>query len=77
MTLTQFSMPSDQEVLRKLDNRLQDVCFVGNGIISQKEFHTEYYRVVRIKVANEDILKRITYIKKGVSWHFKDIENLE
>jgi hypothetical protein len=74
MSITSFSRPSDNDVLKKIIDTNQLISFVGKGSIYQTAKETIYIRTVKVKVNKEEILQNVVYIKKGISWLFKKIE---
>ena len=74
MSITSFSKPSDNDVIKKLIQKDQLVSFVGEGSIYQNSEETVYKRTVKVRVNKEEILKNVVYIKKGITWLFNRIE---
>lgn len=74
MSITSFSKPSDTDVLNKFIRKDQIISFVGEGSIYQNSEETTYVRIVKVKVNKEEIIKKVVYIKKGISWLFNRIE---
>ncbi len=77
MSISDFTKPSDNEVLKKLVENDLVVSFVGNGNVHQKKNETLYYRTVKIKVKGEETLRNVVYVKNGVSWKFKCTEKAD
>lgn len=75
MSIISFSKPSDSEVLQRVGEQDQHVSFVGKGSIRQKVNETLYIRTVKVKKSKREVLKNVVYVKKGISWLFKAIEN--
>ncbi len=75
MSLISFSKPSDTEIQTKISKKNQFIDFVGEGSLFQNVNETIYVRTVKIKFKKEEILKNVIYIKRGISWSFKSIEN--
>jgi len=74
MSITSFSRPSDTDVLNKFIKKDQIISFVGEGSVYQNSEETFYIRVVKVKVNKEEFIKKVVYIKKGISWLFNRIE---
>lgn len=74
MSITSFSKPSDTDVLNKFIKKDQIISFVGEGSIYQNSEETFYIRFVKVQVNKEEIIKKVVYIKKGISWLFNRIE---
>ena len=74
MSITTFSKPSDTDVLNKFIKKDHIVSFVGEGSIYQNSEETFYIRFVKVQVNKEEIIKKVVYIKKGISWLFNRIE---
>lgn len=75
MSLISFSKPSDSEILHKVSKKSKFIGFVGEGSVLQNLDETTYIRTVKIKLHKQEILKNVIYVKKGISWIFKSIEN--
>jgi len=75
MSITSFSKPSDTEVLHKFINNSNIIGFVGKGIVVQNENETKYIRTVKIKLHKEEVLQNVIFVKNGIKWLFKSIEN--
>lgn len=75
MSLISFSKPSDTEVVNKVSKKNQFIEFVGKGSVLQNLDETTYVRTVKIKLQKREILKNVIFVKKGISWIFKSIEN--
>lgn len=76
MSLISFSKPSDRDVLQKVVEKDNIICFVGKGSISQNIKETLYIRTVKVKLEKEEVLQKVIYAKKGITWLFKAIEIL-
>jgi hypothetical protein len=74
MSITSFSKPSDTDVLNKFIKKDQIISFVGEGSIYQNSEETFYIRFVKVQANKEEIIKKVVYIKKGISWLFNRIE---
>jgi len=74
MSITSFSKPSDTDVIDKFINKDQIISFVGEGSVYQNSEETFYVRIVKVKVNKEEFIKKVVYIKKGISWLFNRIE---
>ena len=74
MSITCFSKPSDTDVLNNFLKKEQIISFVGEGSIYQNSEETFYVRTVKVKVQKEEIIKKVVFIKKGISWLFNRIE---
>lgn len=77
MSISSFTRPSDDDVLRKLVENDLIVSFIGDGSVVQKLDETLYCRIVKIKLKDEESLHRVIYIKSGVSWKFKCTEKTD
>ena len=75
MSLISFSKPSDAEIQDKVAKINNFIDFVGEGSLVQNLHETTYTRTVKIKSQRQEILKNVVYVKKGISWIFKSIEN--
>ncbi len=75
MSLISFSTPSDEDILRKLSKNKEKISFIGEGSIKQKVNETLYVRTVKIKRKKVELLQNVIFVKKGISWFFKSIEN--
>lgn len=75
MSIISFSKPSDSEILQQVGENDQQVSFVGKGSVRQKVNETLYVRTVKIKINKREVFKNVIYVKKGISWLFKSIEN--
>lgn len=75
MSIISFSKPSDVEILEKVSDEEQSVSFVGKGSIRQDVNETLYIRTVKITKQKKEIFKNVVFVKKGISWLFKSIEN--
>ena len=76
MSITSFSKPTDSEILKRVVGKDMNVSFVGDGSIRQTLNETIYIRTIRIKEKKEEILKNVIYIKKGITWFFKKVEQV-
>ena len=77
MSLISFSTPSDKEVLKKFEKKKKsNISFVGEGTVCQKVNETLYIRTIKVSREKVEVLKNVVYIKKGISWFFKGIENV-
>jgi hypothetical protein len=74
MSITSFSKPSDSDVLNKFMKNDQIISFVGEGSIYQNSEETFYIRTVKVRANKEVFIKKVVYIKKGISWLFNRIE---
>jgi hypothetical protein len=74
MSITSFSKPSDTEIINKFINKDQIISFVGEGSVYQNSEETFYVRIVKVKVNKEEFIKKVVYIKRGISWLFNRIE---
>lgn len=74
-SITSFSKPSDAEILQAVSKDEQSVSFVGKGSIRQQVDETLYVRTVKISSKKRVILKNVIYVKRGIKWFFKRIEN--
>ncbi len=77
MSLISFSKPSDRDVLQKVVEKENIIiCFVGKGRILQNIKETLYIRTVKVRLEKEEVLQKVIYAKKGITWLFKAIEIL-
>jgi hypothetical protein len=76
MSLTFFSKPSDDDVLQNIIEKDIIINFIDNGSIIQNVEETLYIRKVKIKINKEEVVKKVIYSKKGISWIFKSIETI-
>ena len=76
MSLISFSTPSDKDILEEIENKSNSISFVGEGTVRQNLNETLYIRKVKVKRKKAEVLKNVVYIKKGISWLFKRIENV-
>ncbi|HHC79670.1 MAG TPA: hypothetical protein ENK46_07300 [Flavobacteriia bacterium] len=76
MSISSFSKPSDSDVLQKVIEKDSIISFVDKGSILQNVSETLYVRTVKIKIDKKEVLKRVVYIKKGITWLFKAIETV-
>lgn len=74
MSITSFSKPSDADVLQKIVDKSRVICFVGEGIISQNEIETNYIRTLKANINATEVILKVVYKKRGVSWLFDNIE---
>lgn len=73
MSISTFTKPSDDEVLKNLMINGLNASFIGNGFFYQNAVETLYSRTVKLKLNNKESLYKVVYIKEGVSWKFKCI----
>jgi len=76
MSIISFSTPSDIDILQKVIEEDSIISFVDKGSILQNVSETLYIRTVKIKFDKEEVLKKVIYIKKGITWLFKAIETI-
>ncbi len=76
MSITSFSKPSDIDILQKVVEEDSIISFVDKGSIFQNVSETLYIRTVKIKFDKEEVLKKVIYFKKGITWLFKTIETV-
>lgn len=76
MTITSFSKPSDNDILKKIEENDAVLSFVGKGSILQSTNETIYIRTVKIEDNKREVLINVIYIKKGISWLFKKVEEV-
>ncbi len=76
MSLISFSKPSDADVIQKIIEKDSIISFVGKGKILQNIKETLYIRIVKVKLEKEEVLQKVIYAKKGITWLFKVIEIL-
>ena len=76
MSLASFSKPSDADVLLNIVEKDTIVSFVDKGSILQNIKETLYVRTVKIKRDKIEGFKKVIYVKKGITWLFKAVENI-
>jgi hypothetical protein len=76
MSLISFSKPSDADIIQKIIEKDNIISFVGKGSILQNIKETLYIRTVKVKLEKEEVLQKVIYAKKGITWLFKAIEIL-
>ena len=76
MSLASFSKPSDEDILSNITIKDENVSFVDKGSILQNIKETLYVRTLKIKKDKKEDLKKVIYVKKGITWLFKTIENI-
>ena len=76
MSITSFSKPSDTDILMKLEENDSILSFVGKGCIHQSNSETIYIRTIKFTSDKNEILRNVIYTKKGVSWLFKQVEEV-
>ncbi len=76
MSIISFSKPSDADILQKIIEKENVINFVGKGTILQNVTETLYIRIVKIRFEKEEVLQKVIYVKKGITWLFKTIETL-
>ena len=76
MSITSFSKPSDADVMQKIIEKESVISFVDKGSILQNVSETLYIRTVKVTLDKEEVLKKVIYIKKGITWLFKTIETI-
>ncbi len=77
MSISSFTKPSDDEVLKKMLENDLAVSFVGDGSVYQSVNETLYSRTIKIKLKDQEIFQNVIYRKKGVSWEFKCTEKIK
>jgi len=77
MSISSFTKPSDDEVLKKMLENDLAVSFVGDGSVYQNINETLYSRTIKIKLKDQEIFQNVIYKKKGVSWEFKCTEKIK
>ena len=77
MSISSFSKPSDDEVLKKMLENDLTVTFVGDGSVYQNVEETLYSRTIKIKIKEEEVFQNVIYEKKGTSWKFKRTEKVK
>lgn len=75
MSITSFSKPSDNDVLKRLVEYNNVISFVGEGSVLQSTNETIYIRTVKVSINRQEMLQNVIFIKKGISWFFKAIED--
>lgn len=76
MSITLFSKPSDNDILKKLEVNDTILSFVGKGSIYQSNSETIYIRTIKFTSDKNETLRNVIYIKKGISWLFKEVEEV-
>ena len=76
MSIISFSKPSDNDILKKLEDKDGVLSFVGKGSIHQSNTETIYIRTIKLTSDKEETLRNVIYIKKGISWLFKKVEEV-
>ena len=75
MSLTSFSTPSDQDILENIIEKSTVIGFVDKGKIYQNIDETIYVRLIKVLEDKAEVIKKVTYSKRGISWLLKTIEN--
>jgi len=76
MSITLFSKPSDNDILKKLEKNDTILSFIGKGCIHQSNTETIYIRKIKFTSDKKETLRNVIYIKKGISWLFKKVEEV-
>ncbi len=76
MSITSFSKPSDNDILKNVEFNDSVLSFVGKGSIHQSNSETIYIRTVKVLSNKQEMLRNVIYTKKGISWLFKKIEEV-
>jgi len=76
MSLASFSKPSDEDILSNITIKDENVRFVDKGSIFQNIKETLYVRTFKITDDKKEDFKKVIYVKKGITWLFKTIENI-
>ena len=76
MSITSFSKPSDKDILKKFEKNDTILSFVGKGSILQSYTETIYIRTIKVTSDQREILRNVVYTKKGISWLFKNVEEV-
>ena len=76
MSITSFSKPSDKDILKKFEENDSILSFVGKGSILQSNIETIYVRTIKVTSDQRETLRNVVYIKKGISWLFKEVEEV-
>jgi hypothetical protein len=76
MSITLFSKPSDNDILKKIEGKNAILSFVGKGSIHQSNTETIYIRTIRFTSGKKETLRNVIFIKKGISWLFKNVEEV-
>jgi DNA polymerase/3'-5' exonuclease PolX len=72
MSIVNFAIPSDSKILEDLNNNLIEVKFIGSASVIQNIGETIFTRVIQFN--NDNVVKRVIYKKKGISWGFEALE---
>ncbi len=72
MSILNFYTPSDVKILKDIKNTSNSIKFIGSGSVCENIKETIYIRM--IKFNNEDIIKKVIYKRKGITWGFKSVE---
>ncbi len=76
MSITSFSKPSDNDILKNVEDNGSVLSFVGKGSIHQSNSETIYIRTIKVISNEQEMLRNVIYTKKGISWFFKRIEEV-
>ena len=76
MSITSFSKPSDNDILKNVEDNGSVLSFVGKGSIHQSNSETIYIRTIKVISNEQEMLRNVIYTKKGTSWFFKRIEEV-
>jgi len=76
MSITSFSKPSDNDILKNFEEDGSVLSFVGKGSIHQSNSETIYIRTIKFSSKKRELLRNVIYKKKGISWLFKRIEEV-
>ncbi len=76
MSITSFSKPSDNDIIKKVNGEEKVVSFVGEGSVLQSTNETIYIRTIKVEANEKEILRNVIYIKKGITWFFKKFEEV-
>ncbi|MFD1292849.1 hypothetical protein ACFQ5N_03280 [Lutibacter holmesii] len=72
MSALKFTFPSDTKILQDIDSTSCVVKFIGTPSVNQSLDKQVFTRIIRFN--NENVTKKVTYIKRGYNWGFQNLE---
>lgn len=72
MSIINFTIPSDSEILEDIKNSNVEIKFIGSARVCQNIRETVFTRLIQFN--NDKVVKKVIYKKKGVSWGFESLE---
>ena len=72
MSILNFLTPSDNKILKDINNTDNSIRFIGLGSVCQNIKETVFVRM--IKFNNEDNVKKVIYTRNAFSWGFSSVE---